>query len=151
MKITIRQVKGAEAEVSVTYDELTSEVEKMIALIKGSHAILTGRVDDEVVRVQASRILYFESVDDKTFAYTEDQVVRLNATLAALTEVLDDIRFLRCSKSMILNIDKIEKLRSLPSNRIDATMQGGEHILISRTYAADLRRRLREGGDYHEA
>ena len=50
---------------------------------------------------------------------------------------------------MILNIDKIERLKSLPSNRIDATMKGGEHILITRTYATELRRRL-QGGRGHE-
>ena len=145
MKITIRQCTGAEPEVSVTYDKLTPDIEKVISFLKGHKLTLTGKADDETVRFPASSILYIESVDDKTFAYTPDKVIKLNQSLAALTETLDDIRFFRCSKSMILNIDKIEKLKSLPSNRIDATMQGGEHILISRTYAADLRKRLKEG------
>lgn len=57
--------------------------------------------------------------------------------------MLDDEKFFRCSKSMIININRVERLKSLPSNRIDATMQGGEHIMISRTYASDFRRLLR--------
>ena len=145
MKLTINQVKGAEPQVTVTYDELTPEVEKVIEFLKGNQLKLTGKVAEETVVVNAASILYIESVDDKTFAYTKDKVIRLKYSLAALTEMLDDIRFFRCSKSMILNIDKIEKLKSLPSNRIDATMKGGEHILISRTYATDLRRRLQGG------
>ena len=44
---------------------------------------------------------------------------------------------------MIINIDKVERLKSLSSNRIDATMEGGEHILISRTYASEFRRILK--------
>ncbi|MCR5580930.1 MAG: LytTR family transcriptional regulator DNA-binding domain-containing protein [Pseudobutyrivibrio sp.] len=145
MKVTINQVKGATPQVEVTYDELTSEVEKVIEFLNGSQLRLTGKVGDETVVVNTASILYIESVDDKTFAYTLDNVIRLKYSLAALTEMLDDIRFLRCSKSMILNIDKIERLKSLPSNRIDATMKSGEHILISRTYATDLRRRLQGG------
>ncbi|MBQ3794244.1 MAG: LytTR family transcriptional regulator DNA-binding domain-containing protein [Lachnospiraceae bacterium] len=148
MKVTIRQEKGATPEVSVLYDELTPEVERVIDYLKGNTLTLTGKVGEETVVVKASAILYIESVDDKTFAYTRDKVVKLSYSLAALSEMLADIRFIRCSKSMILNIDKIESLKSLPSNRIDATMKGGEHILISRTYAADLRRRLRGGGSY---
>ena len=149
MKLTINQIKGAEPQVTVTYDELTPEVEKLIDFLKGNRLRLTGKVGDETVVVNAADILYIESVDDKTFAYTSEQVVQLKYSLAALTEMLNDIRFFRCSKSMILNIDKIERLKSLPSNRIDATMKGGEHILITRTYATELRRRL-QGGRGHE-
>ncbi|MCR5320460.1 MAG: LytTR family transcriptional regulator DNA-binding domain-containing protein [Lachnospiraceae bacterium] len=148
MKVTIRQEKGATPEVSVLYDALTPEVERVIDYLKGNTLTLTGKVGEETVVVKVSAILYIESVDDKTFAYTRDKVVKLSYSLAALSEMLADIRFIRCSKSMILNIDKIESLKSLPSNRIDATMKGGEHILISRTYATDLRRRLRGGGSY---
>ena len=149
MKLTINQVKGAEPQVTVTYDELTPEVERVIDILKGSHLRLTGKSGDETVVVNAAAILYIESVDDKTFAYTKDKVIQLKYSLASLAEMLNDIRFFRCSKSMILNIDKIERLRSLPSNRIDATMRGGEHILITRTYATELRRRL-QGGRGHE-
>ena len=146
MKINIKQVEGIEPEVTLTYDELTPEVEKIIGFLKGHEMVINGKSEDETIRIKTADILYIESVDDKTFAYTKDRVVRLNYSLATLTEILEDISFLRCSKSMILNIDKIEKLKSLPSNRIDATMQGGEHIIISRTYAADLRSILKKGG-----
>ena len=88
-------------------------------------------------------ILYIESVDDRLFAYTDDDVVRLDGSLAGIMQKLNDDRFFRCSKSMIINIEKVEKLKSLSSNRIDATMEGGEHILISRTYASEFRRILR--------
>ena len=59
-----------------------------------------------------------------------------------MNEVKDE-SFFRCSKSMIINIGKVRALRSLSSNRIDATMEGGEHIMISRRYAVDFRRLLK--------
>ena len=67
----------------------------------------------------------------------------MNYTLQQLEVILQKEYFFRCSKSMIMNINKVAGLRSLSSNRIDATMENGEHIMISRTYASDFRKRLR--------
>lgn len=67
----------------------------------------------------------------------------MNYTLQQLEVLLQKEYFFRCSKSMIMNINKVAGLRSLSSNRIDATMENGEHIMISRTYASDFRKRLR--------
>ena len=92
-----------------------------------------------------SQILYIESVDGKTFAYLAEDVLQVDFTLAQLEQMLNAVNFFRCSKSMILNIDKVKALKSLASNRIDATMCNGEHILISRTYASDFRKRLKGG------
>ncbi|MBR4668202.1 MAG: LytTR family transcriptional regulator [Butyrivibrio sp.] len=107
--------------------------------------MLYGKKDGDTVSLEPGEILYIESVDDKVFAYTQRDVIRLEGSLAGLLEDLNDVRFFRCSKSMIINIEKVERLKSLSSNRIDATMAGGEHILISRTYASDFRRVLKGG------
>jgi len=88
-------------------------------------------------------ILYAESVDGKCFVYTESDVFGVEYTLIQLEQILSDVNFFRCSKSMIINIDKVRQLKSLASNRIDATMCSGEHIMISRTYASDFRKRLK--------
>ena len=93
--------------------------------------------------VDVKQILYIESVDRKTFVYLEEDIVRVEYTLTQLEKILNSIRFFRCSKSMIINIEKVNALDSLASNRIDATMCNGEHIIISRTYASDFRRRLK--------
>ena len=149
MKYTIRQIAEGEDEVIVHYRSMTPEVERILHFLDGEQQRLMAWNDKTAVMLEPASILYIESVDGKTFAYTEKDVLRLDYTLNRLEQILNDIRFFRCSKSMILNIDKVESLKSLPSNRIDATMQGGEHIMISRTYASDFRKRLK-GGTRHE-
>ncbi len=101
--------------------------------------------EDKTLNVHISKveIVYFVCVDGRSFAYTEQDVYKVNFTLAQLEELLKDISFYRCSKSMIMNIDRVANLKSLSSNRIDAVMQNGEHIMISRTYATEFRRILR--------
>lgn len=148
MKYTINHISTGENEVIVNYIDMNQEVERVINFIKGEQTKLIGWKDKEQKVIDIKTILYIETVDSKTFAYTEEDVLRLEYTLTQLENLLNDINFFRCSKSMIINIDKVESLRSLPSNRIDARMVNGEHIMISRTYASDFRRILKKGAQH---
>lgn len=143
--IRIRKITEGEEEVIIHYIEMTPEIERMIRLLHGEQRKLIGWDEKTSVILEPQDILYIESVDGRTFAYMEKQVLKLEDTLNQLEQILNDINFFRCSKSMIINIDKVRTLRSMPSNRIDATMQNGEHIVISRTYASDFRKRLKGG------
>lgn len=147
MKYTIRKISEGEDEVIVKYREMTPEVERVVQLLNGDRRKLIGFREKEQVVLELGKLLYIESVDGKTFAYTEEEVLRLDYALNRLEMILSDINFFRCSKSMILNIDKVKCLKSLPSNRIDATMCNGEHIMISRTYAVSFRKRLKGGSE----
>ena len=145
MKYTINHISAGEDEVIVNYLVMTSDIERIVNFIKGEQTKLTGWKDKEQKVIDTRAILYMEAVDGNTFAYTESEVMKLDYTLAQLEQRLSDINFFRCSKSMIINIDKVDSLRSMPSNRIDARMINGEHIIISRTYASDFRRILKKG------
>lgn len=143
MKIQIEQIPSGEDEITIKYRELTPKIQRILDVVNSGSTKLYGKLEGETVSINPSDILYIESVDEKTFAYTKKDVVRLDGSLAGMLEVLDDIRFFRCSKSMIINIEKVERLKSMSSNRIDATIEGGEHVLISRTYASEFRKILR--------
>ena len=145
MKYTLEQITRGEDEIIIRYKSMTSEVEKIIGFLQDKQKYLYGNLENEKVIVKLSQILYVESVDGRTYGYTDSQVVRLDYSLAQLEGALDDINFFRCSKSMMINIDKVKTLRSLASNRIEATMCNGESVLISRTYASDFRKRLKRG------
>lgn len=144
MKYTINKLTSGEEELILNYVKESPEIEKIISFMQNKHKKICGKNDGETVIVDPEEILYIETVDDKTFAYTMDKTIRLEATLAGIQKQLEDVKFFRCSKSMIVNVDRVERLKSLPSNRIDAVIQSGEHIMISRTYASEFRRLLRE-------
>ncbi len=147
MKYTIERTDGEE-EIIIRCKERTPEIDRIIAIASGNDKRILGSADNGQVMLDRNEILYIESVDGKTFAYTERQAVRLPYTLTVLGEMLREINFFRCSKSMIININCIKELKSLASNRIDATMYNGEHIIISRTYASALRKILKGDNDY---
>ena len=143
MKIDIQKIESGEDEVIVRYKEKSPKIQRILDVLGADGTNLFGKKDGETVSVSPGSILYIESVDDKVFAYTKKEIIRLDGSLTTLLQDLNDDRFFRCSKSMIINIDKVDRLKSLSSNRIDATMESGEHILISRTYASEFRRTLR--------
>ena len=146
MKIDIRQIETGEDEVIIRYKELTPEVKKILAVLNTTSKIV-GKKDEDRVVIDSDDILYFESVDDKTFAYTESDVFRVDNTLQGIIVSMGDDRFFRCSKSMIINVDKVRVLKSMSSNRIDATLENGEHIQISRVYASEFRKLLKGGSN----
>ena len=143
MKYTIEQIKQGNDELILRYQNLNQEVERIMDFMSFSEKKLVGTKEGSQIVVDVKQILYIESVDRKTFVYSADEVVRVEYTLTQLERMLNSARFFRCSKAMIINIDKVKVLDSLTSNRIDATMCNGEHIIISRTYASDFRRRLK--------
>ena len=59
--------------------------------------------------------------------------------VARLEEMLDEKTFFRCSKSVIVNLDKITKLKPEVTRNILATLTNGEVIVISRRYVRALK------------
>ena len=143
MHYQINKTNCQEAELILNYKELDPEVEAAIAFMEKSQKRLIGKKEGQVIVFSHEEVLYFEKVDDKTFAYTDNNVIQVDMSLYSIEVMLDDDRYFRCSKSMIVNVSKVSKLKSLPSNRIDVTLTNGEHIIISRTYASNFRKLLK--------
>ncbi len=145
MNIDIQKISDGEESIVIRYKEPNPTVDKIISILEGGSGKLWGRTTSGSVSIRLDDLLYLESVDDKLFAYTTSDVARLDGSLNSFMNDVADERFFRCSKSMIINIGKVTALKSLSSNRIDATMESGEHIMISRRYASDFRRLLKGG------
>ena len=107
MKIDIRKIESGEDEVILRYKEETDRVRKILDVLRDGGEKIYGKKDSDVVSVFPADILYIESVDERIYAYTPDDVIRLEGTLAGIIQKLNDVRFFRCSKSMIINIDKV--------------------------------------------
>ena len=145
MNIDIEKITAGEESIVIRYKEPNPTVNKIIGILEGGDGKLWGRTDSGSVSIKLDDVLYLESVDDKLFVYTTTDVARLDGSLNSFMSDVADDNFFRCSESMIINIGKVKALKSLSSNRIDATMEGGEHIMISRRYAAEFRKLLRGG------
>ncbi len=143
MKIDIKQITEGEDSVTVRYKELTPPINRIIGILRGERGKLWGKKDNKSICIAYEDLLYLETVDDKVFAYTVEDVFKLDGSLNSFLLAADNEIFFRCSKSMVINVNRVNSLKSLSSNRIDAVMEGGEHIIISRRYASEFRKLLR--------
>ncbi len=150
MKLTMNRITEGCDEVIIRYREMTPQLEAIVSIVQGTEQRLSGTVEKEKVLVSPEEILYLESVDGVTWAYLPDKLCRLGQSLGELAALYAGRGFFRCSKSMVLNIRRIERLKSEPGNRIRATMENGEQVMISRKYAGQLRQILRGGADNEE-
>lgn len=150
MKLTMDKIAQGQEEVIIRYREMTPEIEAIACIVQGTGQKLMGFADGERVLLAPEEIFYLESVDGVTWAYPADKVCRLGESLGELGALFACRGFFRCSKSMILNIHRISRLKSEPGNRILATMENGEQVMISRKYAGQLRQILRGGEEGEE-
>ncbi|MBR5421507.1 MAG: LytTR family transcriptional regulator DNA-binding domain-containing protein [Lachnospiraceae bacterium] len=126
--------------VEIHCRDITGEVSKLKRYIEKYGTGITANEDGSTCIVSTDEILYVESVDKRTFIYTETKVLSTDKRLYELEEILDRHDFFRCSKSVIINITKVVRIKPEISRTILATLSNGEVIVISRRYAAELKK-----------
>lgn len=131
-----------DVEVSVRAPRLSDEVVGIISSLKLHDFKLTGFSDGAARIVPATRVLYFESVDKKTFFYTAEGVFETQMRLYEIEDGLASCGFVRTGKSVVLNLKEVSSLRSEIGGRMLATLSNGERTVISRAYAPRIRKLL---------
>ena len=96
----------------------------------------------ELYLIDPEEVFYFESVDQKVFAYCEREVYEIKKKLYELEEELPEETFIRAAKSSILNLDKIKSLSPAFGGRFEALLKNGEKTVISRQYVGVLKKKL---------
>lgn len=132
MKVTITNDIESGTAVEIHCREVTSETERLERYISRFDERLKATSEGNTYNVQIDEILYIESVDKKTFLYTTGHVLQTEKRLYELEELLDEKTFFRASKSVIVNLNKIIKLKPEVTRNILATLTNGEVIVISR-------------------
>ncbi|MCL2870052.1 MAG: LytTR family transcriptional regulator DNA-binding domain-containing protein [Coriobacteriia bacterium] len=147
MKIVIEEPQdGEEEQIIVKCHELSPELLNVLNSLKTVDSKLIGTIDNKIFRVDPSDIYYIESVDNKTFLYGQSNVYESKQKLYELEEALAAKSFLRVSKSLIINLKKVESLAPALSGRLEAGLANGEKVTISRTYVNKLKDALGVGG-----
>lgn len=123
--------------------EKDSRVEEIVKFVKLRQGSIEGIADGEQVSVPIADIFYIESVDDKTFMYLETKVYESHRRLYDLEELTAPYHFIRVSKSMVVNLMKVQSIKPALNGRFICKMQNGEEVIISRKYVPDIKKKLR--------
>ena len=143
MKLTIdKNELYLDPEIIVKCKEIDDLLQDIISYIGVADKKMIGEVDGELFFIPLNNILYFESVDKIVYIYTDKQVYRSSAKLYVLEEQLADTYFSRVSKTTILNLKKLNSVRSAKNAKLEGLLINKEKILISRQYVAEIKKRL---------
>ena len=143
MKIEIDiDERYSDTEVTIHARRLTQDVEKLVALMRMVNMQIGVRQGEETFLLDAERILSIETVDRRTFVYTEKETYESELKLYEIEQELLQHDFLRVSKQTVVNIRAIKSLRADIDRKIRVTLKNGEQILVSRMYSDELRRKL---------
>ena len=143
MKITIETPKpGEEDEIILRFATVDENILKLIQSLKTEKDTLTGYVDDKIQKLSLRDIFYFESVDNKVYAYTAKQVYEVHKKLYEIEEEYANTDFLRISKAVVVNVSKITYIRPMLNGRFEAKLKNDEKVIISRQYVPALKEKL---------
>ena len=141
MKITINE-GFPETEITIDCPAATDEILKIVSILHSFDKKLTGTKDGQTHIIDIRDVLYFDSVDKRSFIYTSTDVYDTTLRLCEIEERLLGAGFFRSSKSQVINISKIASLCPDFGGRIEVTMMNGEKLIVSRQYAKNLKERL---------
>jgi len=131
-----------DVEVIIKCPKNTDEIRRIESILIGYKQRFSCTKNGIVHLIDKNDVIYFESVDRFCFLYTVDNVYETSMKLYEIEESLTEMGFLRSSKSQIINIAKIESLCPDFGGRIEAIMENGYQLIISRQYAKQLKERM---------
>ena len=137
-------LKGSEImseifEIIIKCPKADASVMKLKKHIEAFEEKLDAIDNDKHYLLSPLEVFYFESVDNRTFLYTETQVLEIKKRLYELEEILSGKDFVRTSKSQLVNINKIKLLKPELNRSITVEMINGEILFISRRYAKQIK------------
>lgn len=143
MKIKIiEDADSTELQVHLLSPADNSETHAVYAYLSAYGQYVNGWLNESNKHVNINEIMYFESVDGKTFFYTETMVYETKKKLYEIESLYTDAGFIRISKSTILSLSKVDEIIPELGRRVKIRLISGEYLIVSRQYVSSLKKRL---------
>jgi len=146
MKLKLEQDPSVkETEILIKYAVMNKDIERIIASLESMDMRIKCSHNGSEKLVSVSDIFYFESVDKMTFVYCVREVYRTELRLYQIVENFAHLGFVQISKSCVLNINMLDSITPLLNSRMEATLQNGERLFVTRNYLEKIKQALQMG------
>lgn len=125
-----------EDRIDYHYKRRNKEVHEVLGLLKKYNHKLIGKIENKEVFFSLYDVYYFESVDKKTFAYLKDKVLKIEDSLIDVEKAYFEFGLIRVNKSTVLNIYKVDTIKSELNMKVIAILDNDEKVQINRSYKA---------------
>ena len=144
MELKIRKIKEEETEyIEIGCHKRDDRINEIVRLVKMHHGSVEAYQEDTQYQIPLSEIYYIEAVDEKTFIYLEKECYESRKRLYEFEELLPSENYLRISKSVVVNLMKIEQIRPALNGRFLCRLCNGEDVIVSRKYVPEMKEKLR--------
>lgn len=131
-----------ETEVVIHCKEIDENVMRLLASLRAADRKLVGEKDGKSFVIDPKEIFYFESVDKKTFFYTQKEVYESPLRLYEIEEKFAGVEFFRAAKSLIINLKHVRTFIPSLGGKIEVTLDNKERLFVSRQYVHSLKEKL---------
>ncbi len=143
MEIEICEIGYDKKEyIKIGCHKVDSNVKEIVNFIKSRQGSIDVKNGEMKYNIPIVDIFYVESVDDRTFIYLSSDCYETAHKLYELEEILNERRFIRISKSVIVNLLKIECVKPALNGRYLCHLKNGEDVIISRKYVHEFKEKL---------
>lgn len=111
-------------------------------VVNEGKSVVTVKTDDGWIPIQFEHIQYLEVKNRKTYVYMEEKVGVHKNTLQAFEHSLPIESFVRCHRSVIVNIKHIKAIYPDSNSTFVLSMNNGKKIPVSQSYASYFRKLL---------
>ncbi|HOI47653.1 MAG TPA: LytTR family DNA-binding domain-containing protein [Bacilli bacterium] len=103
---------------------------------------LIGRLNDDVHILTYDQIMYIEGIDNDTFVTTNKGEYRVKEKLYELENQLASFQFVRVSKSYIVSVMKIAKIKPTFQGKLILVMDNQQKLEVTRHYLPSFKQYL---------
>lgn len=148
MKINIDiDDKHEGTSITIKANELSAELDEIIALIKRQKPKrLFGVKTDQTILLHPNEIDFVYAEQRKVFATLENERIEVKMKLYEIEQVLSPHSFMRFSKSVIGNLNHIQRFELSFNGNLCVYFHSGNKEYITRKYVARIKERLMMGG-----
>lgn len=134
--------KKAEIEVKTCDFEFGKSMVEHVNEFKSSPAVLSLKTAEGYQLVQQAEIIFIEVLQKEVSIYLMDRQIIVRQTLASTEELLDKTKFIRISKSTIINSQMLQRIELAFSGNYYGFLIGEHKVVISRRYFQALKNKL---------
>lgn len=139
-----RQIERSERpeEIRETEEELLRERIPEIKSVRRSEDAVVGKKNNLMHKVKLDRIFYFEAQEKHIYAVTKNGAYEVNQRLFEIEEKVSVHRFMRISKSIIVNLDKVIGVKVEEDRTLRAFFSKTQSVRVTRSYIKEFRERI---------
>lgn len=147
MKVNI-EIDDSHEETSITIKarEWTEELEEIISIIKKRKQRVFGIENDQTIVLHPDEIDFVFAQNRKVYAAMEDCNIEIKMKLYEVEQVLKGDHFMRFSKSVVGNINNIDRFELSFNGNLCVYFHSGNKEYISRKYVSSIKEVLTKGG-----